>query len=219
MGVELVIGGSMVIGFLAGTLIMARRTRHGWSPRQQQRTFRFLLYYMLALMFVVSVAQLFTGAVQWSSLPWWGLFLLPLAYQALRKPAAKDHLKNYAQDPGHCGQCGYDLTGNVSGICPECGWSIPAAPVQAESLVWVHWWNGWEIAYLENWRRSLLSMLVLVAAFGGLTVWFLYGTPGPIMAILPILMAIHFALNIVRVIAYGRRQGDRERRGEVTTPD
>ncbi len=22
--------------------------------------------------------------------------------------------------PGHCG-CGYDLTGNVSGRCPECG--------------------------------------------------------------------------------------------------
>jgi hypothetical protein len=23
--------------------------------------------------------------------------------------------------PGHCQNCGYDLTGNVSGICPECG--------------------------------------------------------------------------------------------------
>ncbi len=22
---------------------------------------------------------------------------------------------------GKCGQCGYDLTGNVSGVCPECG--------------------------------------------------------------------------------------------------
>ncbi len=27
--------------------------------------------------------------------------------------------------PGHCHRCGYDLTGNVSGACPECG-----APVQ-----------------------------------------------------------------------------------------
>ncbi|UCG32128.1 MAG: hypothetical protein JSU68_10725 [Phycisphaerales bacterium] len=24
-------------------------------------------------------------------------------------------------DGHHCGDCGYDLTGNVSGICPECG--------------------------------------------------------------------------------------------------
>lgn len=23
--------------------------------------------------------------------------------------------------PGHCSTCGYSLTGNVSGICPECG--------------------------------------------------------------------------------------------------
>ena len=24
-------------------------------------------------------------------------------------------------EPGHCERCGYDLTGNVSGRCPECG--------------------------------------------------------------------------------------------------
>ena len=23
--------------------------------------------------------------------------------------------------PGHCRSCGYNLTGNVSGVCPECG--------------------------------------------------------------------------------------------------
>ena len=23
--------------------------------------------------------------------------------------------------PGHCRACGYDLTGNISGKCPECG--------------------------------------------------------------------------------------------------
>ena len=26
--------------------------------------------------------------------------------------------------PGHCQDCGYDLTGNVSGVCPECGSKI-----------------------------------------------------------------------------------------------
>ncbi len=26
--------------------------------------------------------------------------------------------------PGHCQKCGYDLTGNVSGRCPECGESV-----------------------------------------------------------------------------------------------
>ena len=23
--------------------------------------------------------------------------------------------------PGHCTGCGYNLTGNISGTCPECG--------------------------------------------------------------------------------------------------
>ena len=26
--------------------------------------------------------------------------------------------------PGHCRNCGYNLTGNVSGLCPECGHSF-----------------------------------------------------------------------------------------------
>ena len=28
--------------------------------------------------------------------------------------------------PGLCAVCGYNLTGNVSGVCPECGSSLPA---------------------------------------------------------------------------------------------
>jgi len=27
--------------------------------------------------------------------------------------------------PGHCVRCGYNLTGNVSGVCPECGTPVP----------------------------------------------------------------------------------------------
>ena len=27
--------------------------------------------------------------------------------------------------PGHCPRCGYDLIGNTTGICPECGTGIP----------------------------------------------------------------------------------------------
>ena len=26
--------------------------------------------------------------------------------------------------PGHCRQCGYNLTGNISGVCPECGTAV-----------------------------------------------------------------------------------------------
>jgi hypothetical protein len=30
--------------------------------------------------------------------------------------------------PGHCRKCGYNLTGNVSGRCPECGTPSQTAP-------------------------------------------------------------------------------------------
>lgn len=30
--------------------------------------------------------------------------------------------------PGLCSQCGYDLTGNASGACPECGRPVPRPP-------------------------------------------------------------------------------------------
>ena len=29
--------------------------------------------------------------------------------------------------PGHCTKCGYDLTANVSGVCPECGTKVEQA--------------------------------------------------------------------------------------------
>ncbi len=54
------------------------------------------------------------------SLPLW----LPLLFFAI--PAAWLHWRDRRRiPPGHCQSCGYNLTGNVSGKCPECGTSIP----------------------------------------------------------------------------------------------
>ncbi len=49
------------------------------------------------------------------SIPFWLPFLvvaLPIAYLFRRD---RRHPR------GHCQACGYDLAGNVSGVCPECG--------------------------------------------------------------------------------------------------
>ncbi len=35
--------------------------------------------------------------------------------------------------PGHCGRCGYNLTGNTSGVCPECGTAVGDTANQSEA--------------------------------------------------------------------------------------
>ena len=35
-------------------------------------------------------------------------------------------LARHREHQMECGRCGYSLTGNVSGTCPECGWRLPA---------------------------------------------------------------------------------------------
>jgi hypothetical protein len=37
--------------------------------------------------------------------------------------------------PGCCRSCGYDLTGNVSGICPECGTAVAEDQKRQEKMV------------------------------------------------------------------------------------
>ncbi len=39
--------------------------------------------------------------------------------------------KKKIADPTLCSECGYNLTGNVSGVCPECGHPVPVPPAGA----------------------------------------------------------------------------------------
>lgn len=58
-------------------------------------------------------------------LPFWPLFLVSLVISCLLWKRVCRRLPL-----GLCTHCGYDLTGNVSGRCPECGGSVdPASPV------------------------------------------------------------------------------------------
>jgi hypothetical protein len=60
------------------------------------------------------------GMRRWNLvLPAW---LLVGATAALPLARAVRHVRTARlRRPGHCPRCGYDLTGNVSGMCPECG--------------------------------------------------------------------------------------------------
>ncbi len=59
-----------------------------------------------------------TMSVRITYLPLW----LPLV--ALAVPTAMLWYRDRKPPKGHCQKCGYDLTGNESGRCPECGKAI-----------------------------------------------------------------------------------------------
>ena len=65
--------------------------------------------------------------VMFHSLRQWGYSVrLPLwmPLVALAIPTAILWYRDRQPKPGHCQQCGYDLTGNESGVCPECGTEV-----------------------------------------------------------------------------------------------
>jgi len=77
-----------------------------------------LVLFQLQLPDVRSMGPKWTKIV----IPFWvplGLFLLypTLVFIQVRRLKRR-------QKMGHCKNCGYNLTGNVSGKCPECGTSI-----------------------------------------------------------------------------------------------
>ena len=63
-----------------------------------------------------------------SSVPYWLPALLslivpawPLIRRLGRKVEPEWRLQRRPPPEGHCRRCGYNLAGNVSGLCPECG--------------------------------------------------------------------------------------------------
>ena len=53
--------------------------------------------------------------------PFWALVLLAAPLPAVR---LWRRLRRGRFAPGHCRACGYDLRGNESGVCPECGRAV-----------------------------------------------------------------------------------------------
>lgn len=63
--------------------------------------------------------------VEYIEIPTACLSLAPIMIAGLAAIALR--LLRRCVAPGHCGYCAYDLTGNASGTCPECGRTVPLA--------------------------------------------------------------------------------------------
>ena len=72
-----------------------------------------------------AVGPAFSGESRWVTIPLWLVPILAATPAAARGVAAvRRRLRPKPLNP--CRHCGYDLTGNVSGVCPECGKAIEA---------------------------------------------------------------------------------------------
>ncbi|HSZ60130.1 MAG TPA: hypothetical protein VK797_31085 [Tepidisphaeraceae bacterium] len=65
------------------------------------------------------------GIVRWFAMPPWvaAAILAALPTMWIRKWLSRPRA-------GSCQHCGYNLIGNTSGVCPECGTPVPKAPDQ-----------------------------------------------------------------------------------------
>jgi len=70
--------------------------------------------------------------------------------------------------PAHCGCCGYDLTGNTSGACPECGTSMLGQVNELpphRNLRMLRWVSSAIALGVNAFAVFLLVVLIVVAFF------------------------------------------------------
>jgi hypothetical protein len=96
-----------------------------WCPT---RTRRWLVGCGLALSLLIGAARIAT--IHWSWRYINDTLSLALFVGVLASTIVLVGLDFQRQfPPGHCRKCGYDLTGNVSGVCSECGDPIPQGSI------------------------------------------------------------------------------------------
>ena len=118
---------------LANIIVMACGSyiRSGWVAARLMRR-------VVALHLLVAVGVLFSGLLNnprpelGRSTPHWAA-VLSWASGLLVSVLMGVYLHRHRPRKGHCPVCRYNLTGNVSGQCPECGTPIAAGTEAAEA--------------------------------------------------------------------------------------
>ena len=105
------------------------RENHAFGGHGQLYDLDYLEFVMRCTKFACAYYLAPPGCLQYTDcmvgFPLWGVALLLLLYPAaslIRGPLRRRHRRRR----GLCLKCSYDLTGNASGVCPECGTEAPA---------------------------------------------------------------------------------------------
>jgi hypothetical protein len=209
---QIAMGAFMMGCFCLGLYL--QRNRIPLSPRQVRKQSRWTLALMIPLCLLMIPAFLNSSfardkwymAVDVACLV---AFVASLIYQGLRPSTEGDTIANFASDTTHCGRCEYDLTGNTSGICPECGWIIPQGALDVDSPGWALWWRKWQIDHLRRWRVTLGMLLLNFLLFAGVAVAEAIYLKNLASVMMLGIMVILIAINILRVVRYGLNEARR----------
>jgi len=83
-------------------------------------------------------------------------------FESITPPSEYQARLLFREDPGHCGRCEYDLTGNTTGICPECGWQLTSEPPEKSGRG--KWWSHWRVKQFADWRKPLFQCCLVMLA-------------------------------------------------------
>jgi hypothetical protein len=106
-----------------GKLFAGRGTRHGlYGGPAARPQFGWRYYRGKPLLGIVVAGEHWQDEHDFILIPHWAMFgftiVLPLAWLMYRL------LRTFRSDPETCPSCRYCLTGNTSGVCPECGTAV-----------------------------------------------------------------------------------------------
>lgn len=194
---------------IGATIVVNLYRNKTWSPRQVRRYDRKTFWINVLPCIALSWNSFASNSMETWLFVGGTIALIAFVYLVVQNKPFTDEecLRNYSCDPTCCGRCEYNLTGNVSGICPECGWQIPARifPLTADQAMSTTSRPNWRIKPLRHWRWTLLAMVGAAVVFGGMTVEMVLLRSVIGTAVTAVLF-LYSVINIYRVIAYGRRQ-------------
>ena len=207
---EIVAGLGMLLSIALGLFIATRmnRKRIKLAPRHRRRFDRKHTMWSAVMIAGFAAVMFYQGQMFAACLL--AIVLMFSLFGVFNQPMRHDDVEaraNYAHDSSRCGRCDYDLMGNESGICPECGWQVPASPEFVEPPHWTYWWKSWEIQHVEQWPKPLVWCLFSTAMVVSVLVWALM-TPRQSWGLAVVIAAalINNAILVIRLVAYARRQ-------------
>ncbi len=158
---------SLLAPAVAGGSLITLAITHDTSPGNWCMAVTGLLYSLVGLSYTL-YARNVIGRRPWLQCAYAGVsvFLLLFIFTPGLAPlfavaiiVALWWLETHQIPPGHCRKCRYDLTGNTSGRCPECGTPISQPPVTSSQP---------RRNFFARHRTGVISAIILAVLLGAL---------------------------------------------------